>query len=162
MTPFARKGLIVALIHVAMVASLGAKLLVDRATHPRVWARVAPYDPDLPIRGRYVSLQIEGTFAGTAPAGTAEVTLADQNGALVFVPTTQTTGLTAVTRGRRDGGTAAVLTDPIAFFIPEDQLDPSNRPVDEELWAEVTLPAHGPPRPIRLGVKKNGTLTPLK
>lgn len=30
-----------------------------------------------------------------------------------------------------------------------------------QLWAEVTLPRKGPPRPIRLGVKKGGLLTPL-
>jgi len=59
MTPALRKGLLVALLHVAIVASLGAKLMVDRATRPRVWARTAPVDPDLPIRGRYVRLQIE-------------------------------------------------------------------------------------------------------
>jgi hypothetical protein len=31
----------------------------------------------------------------------------------------------------------------------------------EELWVEVTLPRRGPPRPIRLAVKKDGVLTPL-
>ena len=30
-----------------------------------------------------------------------------------------------------------------------------------QLCAEVTLPRQGPPRPIRLGVKKGGLLTPL-
>src|SRR5215472_11961228 len=52
------KGIIIALVQVGLVASLGAKLLYDRATRPRVWALAAPYDPNLPIRGRYVSLQL--------------------------------------------------------------------------------------------------------
>ena len=52
------KGLVLAAVHVGLVASLGAKLLYDRATRPRVWALTAPYDPDLPIRGRYLSLQL--------------------------------------------------------------------------------------------------------
>jgi hypothetical protein len=52
------KGLIIAAVQVGLVASLGAKLLYDRATRPRVWALAAPYDPNLPIRGRYVSLQL--------------------------------------------------------------------------------------------------------
>jgi hypothetical protein len=62
MTP-PRRGIVLALVHVAIVASLGAKLLYDRATLPRVWARAVPVDPSLPIRGRYVrlSVQIEGT-----------------------------------------------------------------------------------------------------
>jgi hypothetical protein len=50
----------------------------------------------------------------------------------------------------------------IAFFIPEHVADPSIRPAGEELWAEVTVPPKGPPRPIQLGVMKNGLLTPLK
>src|SRR5262249_56665093 len=52
------KGLIIAAVQVGLVASLGAKLLYDRATRPRLWTRAAPYDPNLPIRGRYVSLQL--------------------------------------------------------------------------------------------------------
>ena len=52
------KAITVAAIHAALVASLGAKLLYDRSTRPRVWVRTAPYDPSTPIRGRYVSLQL--------------------------------------------------------------------------------------------------------
>jgi hypothetical protein len=55
----------------------------------------------------------------------------------------------------------ARLAEPIAFFIPEHVPDPSVRPAGEELWAEVTLPREGPPRPIRLGVMKHGRLEPL-
>ncbi|MDM7951858.1 MAG: hypothetical protein QUV07_01365 [Cyanobium sp. CZS 25K] len=33
----------------------------------------------------------------------------------------------------------------------------------EQLWVEVTLPAQGPPRPIRLGVRRGeGPITPLE
>jgi hypothetical protein len=53
------------------------------------------------------------------------------------------------------------MRDPLAFFIPEHVPDPSQRPAGEELWVEVTLPKKGPLRPIRLGVKKAGVLTPL-
>jgi hypothetical protein len=52
------KGLIIAALHVALVLSLGGKLLYDRATRPRVWAETRPYDPSLPIRGRYLSMQL--------------------------------------------------------------------------------------------------------
>jgi hypothetical protein len=53
------KALIVALIQVTLVCSLGAKLLYDRNTRPRAWFKTARYDPNLPIRGRYLSLQLE-------------------------------------------------------------------------------------------------------
>jgi hypothetical protein len=58
MRPFT-KGVAVALIQVLIVCSLGAKLLYDRRTRPQAWFKTARYDPNLPIRGRYVSLQIE-------------------------------------------------------------------------------------------------------
>jgi hypothetical protein len=62
---------------------------------------------------------------------------------------------------RRAGGSEAVLLRPLAFFLPEGVKDPSDRPPGEELWVEVTLPGAGAPRPIRLGVRKDGVLMPL-
>ena len=53
------RGLVVALLQLAMVGSLAAKFAYERATCPRVWVKTAYYDPNLPIRGRYVSLQLE-------------------------------------------------------------------------------------------------------
>ena len=45
------RGVLLALLHILIVCSLGAKLLYDRGHRPRVWIKVAPVDPDLPIRG---------------------------------------------------------------------------------------------------------------
>jgi hypothetical protein len=61
----------------------------------------------------------------------------------------------------RDGEGVVLLDQPLAYFIPEHVPDPSRRAEGEELWVEVTLPRRGAPRPIRLGVKKGGVLTPL-
>jgi hypothetical protein len=162
MTP-RRKGLLVAALHVAIVASLGAKLLVDRATRPRVWARTAPVDPNLPIRGRYVRLAVEALPAvdrkSTDPR-VVPIALAVREGRLVAVPATRTSGLTARLVDRA-GEPVAVINQPLAFFIPEHVADPSRRGSGEELWVEVTLPRAGAPRPIRLGIKKDGLLTPL-
>jgi hypothetical protein len=115
------RGLILAAIQIAMLASVGGKFLYDRATLPRCWVRAAPYDPNLPIRGRYISLRLEQTVC----AGTFSV------------------------------------AGQVPFFIPENSTDPAWRPRGEELWAEVSVPKKGPPRPIRLGVRKDGVLTPL-
>jgi hypothetical protein len=167
MSPWHR-GLVVASIHLAIVSSLGAKLLYDRATRPRVWAETTPYDPELPIRGRYVSLNvivdavgIEGEpgtqrWAGKPVRldveGERLVAHPDPDGGpadheVVFLP--------------RAGELVPVLADRVAFFIPEHVEDPSRRAAGETLWVELTLPKRGPPRPIRLGVKKDGVLTPL-
>ena len=87
MTPPLRKGLVLALCHVAIVASLGVKLEIDRATRPRVWARAMPFDPNLPIRGRYVSLTLEVAADGVAAADNgvslSPVALVARDGALV-------------------------------------------------------------------------------
>ena len=160
MTARVRKGLIVALLHVAIVASLGVKMLVDRATRPRVWARVVPYDPDLPIRGRYVRMAIEADAdASVQSTYDGYFTPVVRNDRLMFLPAGRD-ALYGQTQ-QRDGRFVVRLREPLAYFIPEHVPDPSFRPAGEELWVEVTLPRRGPPRPIRLGVLKSGSLTPL-
>jgi hypothetical protein len=62
----------------------------------------------------------------------------------------------------RDGRLMAELNTPVAFFIPEHVPDPSQRAQGEELWVELTVPPTGPPRPIQLGVRAGGALTPLE
>jgi len=52
------KGLLLAALHVALVLVIGGKLLYDRQQLPRLWVQTAPYDPDLPLRGRYVQLRL--------------------------------------------------------------------------------------------------------
>ena len=155
-----RKGLIVAALHLAIVGSLGGKLLVDRMMRPRVWARTAPVDPDDPLRGRYVRLRVEGEAIDLTADASTPVALADRNGLLAFAPSPGESGLRAHV-SNRNGQRVATLDQPLAFYIPEHVPDPSVRAAGEELWVEVTLPKHGAPRPIRLGVKKDGTLTPL-
>ncbi len=163
------KGLALGMIHLALVASLGAKMLYDRATRPRVWVRTGPVDPNLPIRGRYLALRLEVPTRGvTAPAGRfgwSRVSLRLENGQLVAVPAgPHALGNEAFAARLRnvDGIQVVDIREPVAFFIPEHTVDPSRRPQGEEFWVEVTVPKKGPPRPIRLGVKKDGILTPLE
>jgi len=161
------KGLVIAVIQVCLVASLGTKLLYDRSTLPRVWVNAAPYDPSLPIRGRYVSLQviveprgIQETKPGAEWQPSQSVVLRVENGRLLAdakqkdVPYTPS-GL-HVRYIKVADEKVAVLDKPVAFFIPEHVPDPSRRPPGEQLWVETTIPKRGPPRPIRLGVRKDG------
>ena len=158
MNPRLKKGLIVAVLHLAIVGSLGVKLLVDRATRPRVWARTGPIDPDSPLRGRYVRLRVEGEPIDFGDASDTSVRLTESNELLAFTPAS---GNLTARVSTRDGRRVATLDRPLAFFIPEHVPDPSVRAPGEELWVEVTLPKQGAPRPIRLAVKKDGVLTPL-
>jgi hypothetical protein len=120
------KGIILAALQCALVLSLTGKLFFDRATCPRIWVKTLPYDPNLPIRGRYLSL-----------------TLAPEAGVPYFDRTSR---------------------QRVVFFVPEHQAAvdaPRFGPNAPELGAEVTIPRKGPPRPIRLGLKKDGLLQPV-
>ena len=121
-----RKGIVLGALQCALVLSLTGKLFYDRAIFPRVWVKTRPYDPNLPIRGRYLSLMLE-----------------PDAGAPYFDRTSN---------------------QRVVFFVPEHPEEfesRSFRPNAPELWAEVTIPRQGPPRPIRLGIKKDGQIQPV-
>jgi hypothetical protein len=157
-------GLALAVAHAALVATLGAKLLADRARLPHGWARTLPFDPDLPIRGRYVRLRLELPVDSRPEAGrwgeTRRVRLDVVDDRLIA--SLDSTATTTAIFDSAGGSARVALRNPIAYFIPEHIPDPSVRAPGEELWAEVTVPRRGPPRPIRLGVLKAGALTPLE
>jgi hypothetical protein len=157
-------GFALAIVHVVLVGALGLKLLADRARLPRAWARTLPYDPHLPIRGRYMRLRLEVPLvagpAGGRPGEYRRVRLQAAGDRLQGVLDDE--GPLRVRLDSTPEGLAAGLDDAVAFFIPEHLPDPSVRPRGEELWAEVTVPHRGPPRPIRLGVRRHGALTPLE
>jgi hypothetical protein len=173
-----RRGLLIGAIHVALVAGTGAKFAIDRATLPRVWVRADAIDPDRPIRGRYLSLRLE--LAGsdvalpslpepqpmpegrtyTPRAAPVPVALEIRNQQLVAVP--PRSGYVWLSSIERGDQRLPVLNDPVAYFIPHSAVDPARREPGEELWVEVSVPHRGSPRPIRLGVKNGGVLTPLE
>jgi hypothetical protein len=170
-----RKGIILTVLQLAIVVSLAAKYALDRARFPRVWAQTVAYDPDLPIRGRYLSVRLRVNAdhvysgsevpkgnAGFFLGGTRDIYLRAENGHLVASPAPQPTGLSVTRWKTRTGEVTAVLSEPVSYFLPEHAIDPSRRQAGEELWVEVTVPVKGPPRPIRLAVKRGETFTPLE
>jgi hypothetical protein len=169
---FLSKGVWLAVLQVIIVLSLGGKLLYDRATRPHVWAKTVVYDPSLPIRGRYLSLRLEvnadkiygAQFDSTAQSVWGQVRpakLTVEGGQLVALPTNGWEVLHVI-RWRTAQGSVTALQEPVAFFVPEHAPNLWHLPAGEELWVEVTIPRKGPPRPIRLGIKEHGVLTPLK
>jgi hypothetical protein len=170
-----RRGVALALLQGGLLLSLAGQLLLDRVSRPRGWIRTEPVDPHLPIRGRYVDLAlVVPAPAGLSEAGRsgAPVVLRAEGGQvraeLAGASSPRARSLQAFPQpswAQGPGPAAAQLwrLEPrVAFFIPPDVPDPSRRPPGEQLWVEVTLPAEGPPRPIRLGVKREGgPITPL-
>jgi len=103
-------------------------------------------------------MPVAGPLGEAVPDDIHGVQLRETDGRLVAEIVDSPAGATARVQA---GDRSALLTEPVAYFIPEHAADPSVRPAGEELWAEVTIPRRGPPRPIRLGVWRDGRLTPL-
>lgn len=166
-----RRGLLLALLQAGLVLGLGGQLLVERALRPRGWLRTEPVDPNLPIRGRYISLRLVAPAPSLRGSETALIRLVVRDGRLQAIgaadhPPQASAPLTAWMHSEA-GTTLAALDQPLAFFLPPDVPDPSARAVasagTERLWVEVTLPSQGLPRPIRLGTSRQGSaaITPL-
>jgi uncharacterized membrane-anchored protein len=180
------KAVLVALIQTLIVSSLGAKLLYDRQTRPQAWFKAERFDPNLPIRGRYVSLTLEVTdsrsdeevqkkfaneiqaiekgrgrytYLGVNDFGweCGSITVRDGSPAARFDQSPQwNCDNLMFVRRKTSTGSLLGLSEPSLFFIPDTAKDPTVLTGGDELWVLATIPRKGPPRPIALGVKKAG------
>jgi hypothetical protein len=167
-------GLVVLAVQMVLVLSIAGKYLYVRRTRPRVWVRAGHYDPNLPLRGRYLALQpeidacglprdperVQGRFKdyqGKELPGYWEfsTTLEARDGRLVAVEAGRGTNPSEVQhlvlRENEPCG-RALLSEGIQFFIADTAHRPWPLKSGQELWAEVTVPAEGPPRPIQLAL----------
>jgi hypothetical protein len=167
-----RKSLLLAVIQTLIVVSLGGKLLYDRARYPRVWVLCQVYDPELPVRGRYLAetlrIPAEG-FTYAQPnrsenqwyANQQWACLEVQDGKLVARPSGHGSAMWVNLRQNPDGTLSAFAQEPVLIFIADSVQIPTLERGDE-MWVEVTVPAQGPPRPLRLAIKtKDGRFTAL-
>ena len=176
-------------IQLALVLAIAGKYLYERETCPRVWARAMAYDPELPMRGRYLSAQREVDGCGsTLPSAAHAQFPRDINGAVTPGPyvvrasqsfkaklKVENNRLIAVSLVGDDAQNEGLevwasndtpcdkmhLRDATDFFLAEHAPDPMALKHGQELWIEVTLPPKGPPRPIQLAVKDHGVWKPL-
>ena len=163
-------------IQCMLVSSIAGKYLYERATLPRVWVPTAQYDPDLPMRGRYLALSPVVNVCGLGfmpPSDNksphwfdgSEVRLVARDGTLVAEDA----------KGRLPRGDCqrVMLTDrtpcerasvspAINYFVPENAKSPFPLKPGQELWVEVTVPPSGPPRAIQLALSDNGKWQVLK
>jgi hypothetical protein len=166
LNPMVRKGAILLVVQVLLVGSLAGKYFNDRRRYPKAWVKTVPYDPNLPIRGRYVTMTAIIETDAPVPK---EKTVYESFCAALSVKDGKLYG-----RKVEDGSSCepagyvgrleATLQSRLAFFIPDTAKDPAQEAVlnKEELWVEVSIPPKGPPRPLRLGVKKaDGEIRPL-
>jgi len=186
-----KSSIVLLVVQLALVSSIAAKYLYQRQHCPRVWARAASYDPELVMRGRYLSLQLtvdgcQSTLPSALRAnfprntdGTTKPTgfTVDWRGAVQFKAILKVEGskLVAIRIPEADlkskgeevsampGASceAMRLVEPVNFYIAEHAADPSRLKPGQELWIEVTIPPKGPPRPIQLALKQDGAWKPL-
>lgn len=184
-----RMSVVLLAIQLTIVSSIAAKYLYQRWTCQRVWTRAVAVDPALPMRGRYLSLQlIVDGCQSTLPSARAAAFPRDRNGAAIQGPygvrasatfraelKVENNRLLAIgilddKNGRLGQGVSAWpgaacdamrLEEPVDFYIPEHAEDPTRLKPGQELWVEVTVPPKGPPRPIQLALKDNSAWTPL-
>jgi hypothetical protein len=178
-------------IQLALVSSIAAKYLYQRWRCPRVWTRTTAYDPELLMRGRYLSVQlvVDGCQS-TLPSAKEARMPHDANG----VPTGNQYSVNApgqfdfsaelkvegnrlkaiklpewkdTSAGQRVTATPGStcenlrLEQPVDFYIAEHAASPTPVRLGQELWMEVTVPPKGPPRPLQLALKEDGSWRPL-
>jgi hypothetical protein len=187
----ARTSLALLVIQLALVTSIGAKYLYQRSHCPRVWTRATMYDPELIMRGRYLSmqLQVDGcqstlpsaaqaryprNLEGVPQGNTFSITgqeyvqfpakLVVKNNKLVAIRIPDGEDLA---RGQYvfaplgQSCDAMRLSEPVNFYLAEHATSPLPVQPGQELWVEVTVPPKGPPRPNQLALKDHGAWKPL-
>lgn len=178
-------------VQLVLVSSVAAKYFYERWKCPRVWTRASGYDPELTMRGRYLSLQlmVDGCRS-TLPSAAQAVFPRDTTGAVrpgqfsiarqlpitfradvkVEDNTLRATRITDDETGTEGLEISAWpgapcnamrMATPVDFFLSEHAQDPLPLKKGQQLWIEVTVPPKGPPRPIQLALKQDGEWRPL-
>ena len=178
-------------IQLALVSSVAATYAWQRHEYPRVWTRAYGFDPESPLRGRYLSLQVgvDGC-SSTLPSAKQALFPRDYNGAIkpgpyavrpteriefraqlkaekdtldaVYISDEDTQRLgQRVTATQGEPCSRMRLTQPVNFYIPDNARSVLPLAPGQELWIEVTVPPQGPPRPLRLAIKDNSSWKPL-
>jgi uncharacterized membrane-anchored protein len=188
---FSKTSIALLLIQLALVSSIAAKYCYQRARCPRVWVKAAAYDPDSPMRGRYLSLRLtvdgcestlptafQADFPRKSDGSTrqgpyrvkgqypfqfrAKLKVEGNKLEAIRIPEADETSKGVMVSAMPDSSCDAMrLQEPVDFYIAEHASDPSRLQPGQELWMEVTVPPLGPPRPLQLALKDNGAWKPL-
>ena len=187
----AKTSIVLLAIQLALVSSIAAKYLYQRWSCPRVWTRTVAYDPQLVMRGRYLSVQlIVDGCQSTLPSALHAIFPRNADGTTRpngFVVTRESpvrfranlkvegNKLVAIRIPEADLRSTGVnvsalpgsacdalrIDEPVDFYIAEHAASPTPVKQGQELWIEVTVPPKGPPRPIQLALKQEGAWKPL-
>jgi hypothetical protein len=182
-------SVVLLLIQLLLVSTIAAKYVYQRWRCPRVWVLAQGYDPELPMRGRYIQtqLRVDGCQS-TLPSAKAAQFPRDFSGAVKPGPymvrpmpvnfradlKVENNRLIAVQVQGDESGmvgeeVSAIpgapcdrmrLMTPVNYYISDTAKSPLPLKPGQELWLEVTVPPKGPPRPIQMALKDNGVWKP--
>ena len=182
---FSGTSIVLLLIQLALVSTIAAKYLYQRRSCPRVWVRAAAYNPDMVMRGRYLSLRLtvdgcqstlpsalhavfpRNTDGTTKPTGftvkseypvqfRARLKVEGNKLLAIRIPEADQTSKGVNVIAMPDSSCDAMrINEPVDFYIAEHAADPTPLKPGQELWIEVTIPPQGPPRPLQLALKDN-------
>jgi len=178
-------------VQLLLVSAIAGKYAWQRWRCPRVWTRSVAIDPELPMRGRYLRVQlvVDGCES-TLPSAKAAQFPRDVNGAAIAgrygirpvgvvdfqgelkVADNKLMAVKIEDPAKAEAGQAISawpgaecdemrLASPVDFFIAEDAPSPLPVKQGQALWVEVTVPPKGPPRPLQMALKDNGVWKPL-
>jgi hypothetical protein len=173
----------------AIVASVAAQYLYQRAFNPKVWARAVAAESQPAVSGSYLRLQliVDGCqstlpsakaaefprdFSGAATQGKFGLRAGSLFRADLKVQGNRFVAINAVAdeTGLKGQQVIAVpgtpcdqmlLYAPVAIYVGGKAIDASRLSAGQELWIEVTIPKTGPPRPVQLALKDNGAWKPV-
>jgi hypothetical protein len=174
------RGVVLLVVQLVLVLSIAGKYVYERKVCPRVWVRTAQFDPDLPFRGRYLALRLavdacsfphDSSSLLTAPYLNSpggswrwRVKIEAKDGRLVGVPVSDDVRPELTQELQQWGNQScdqAALVESADYFIGDRAKSPFPLKPGEELWAEVTVPPSGPPRPIQLAISSGAGFKPL-
>lgn len=187
---FSGTSIAVLIVQLAIVSTVAAKYFYQRWDCPRVWTRATAIDPYLPLRGRYLALELTvNGCQSTLPSAKGAIFPRGFNGAVQPGPYTvrrntnwfraklkvenntlialRIDGQEDSSEGEQVAGRAGQPCDQMQlspatdFFVSDAAQSPLPLKPGQELWIEVTVPPTGPPRPLQLAVKDNGVWKPL-
>jgi len=187
---FSAASLALLIVQLAMVSTIAAKYLYQRWSCPRVWTRAAAIDPNLPMRGRYLALQLTVDGCGsTLPSASDAAFPRKYDGTVkpgpywlrenatffrahLKVVNHQLVAVRVAEHESSDEGEEVVagagqpcsqmqLESATDFFISDAAKSPLPLKAGQQLWIEVTVPPKGPPRPLQLALNDQGVWKPL-
>lgn len=143
-------GVVLLVVHLALVSAVGSVYAYQKATLPRVWAKVLWYKST----GGYINLRACPVMAPYGTTYRFPVRLKITAAGLVAEPGSTSDKMEVL----RDGTQKVPCLGTVTSFYIGDSNAVSN---GTELWAEFSIPRNGAPRPLRLGLKGPAGMQPF-